>query len=85
MQAAHDAGGIPLVIGNVLHGLVGIGNAGVEEYVQVDSGTRDDPEEIPTQRPEARKRIISAAKAQIEDIFSTSKEDAQHAFKEGHQ
>jgi hypothetical protein len=85
MQAAHDAGGIPLVMGYVLHGLICIVDAGVEENVQVDSCTGDDPEEVPAQGAETGERVVGPAETQVENVFGTRKQYAQYALEEGHQ
>ncbi len=57
VQAAHDAGQVPLLVRDVLDGCIGIGHAGVKEDIQVDAGAEHDPEEIPAQRTQPGKGI----------------------------
>ncbi len=50
MQAAHDAGEVPLIMCDVLDGRIRIRNPGIEKDIQVDAGAEHDPEEIPAER-----------------------------------
>ena len=83
MQAAHDAGQVPLVVRHVLHRCVGIRNAGIEKNVQVDAGSADDPEEVPAQRAEPGERIVLLAECIVEQRFGSAEQDAEEAFQGG--
>ena len=67
MQAAHDARGVPLVVGDVLDRRVRVGDAGIEKDVQVDAGAGNDPEEVPAQRAEMPERDCCADRTPLED------------------
>jgi hypothetical protein len=83
MQAAHDAGQVPLVVRDVFHRCVGIRDAGIEEDVQVDAGSADDPEEVPAQRAEPGERIVLLAECKVEQRFGAAEQDSKEAFQGG--
>jgi copper oxidase (laccase) domain-containing protein len=83
MQAAHDAGQVPLVVRHVFHRRVGIRDAGIEKDVKVDARSTDDPEEVPAQRAEPGERIVLLAECKVEQRFGTAEQDAEQAFQGG--
>ncbi len=84
MQAAHDACCVPLIVSNVLHRGVGVGDARVEKQIQVDTAAGDDPEEIPAERAKAAKRIVLLPEAPCKYGFSAGEQDSQDALQERH-
>jgi len=83
MEAAHDAGKVPLVVRDVLDRCISVGNAGVEEDVQVDPGPGDNPEEVPAQGAEPGKRVVLLAESKVEQRFGTAEQDAEQTFQDG--
>ena len=84
MQAAHDAGGIPLVVRHVFDRCVGIGNTRIEEDVQVDARCRDDPVEVPAQCTEPGKRGVALPESVLEDCFDRRKRTRESSFDHFH-
>src|SRR5690606_26148947 len=57
VQAAHDAGRVPLVYRHVLDGVECVVNSRFEKDEKVDSADRDDPIEEKSERAEIEQRI----------------------------
>ncbi len=84
MQAAHDAGGIPLVVRHVFDRFVGVGDACIEKDVQVDARCRNDPVEIPAQRAEPGERVVALPESVLEDCFEAGERAREGTFDQFH-
>ena len=84
VQAAHDAGRVPLVMRDVLDRRIRIRDARVEEDIQVDTGRRDDPVEIPAQCTQQYERVVALAESVLEDRLETRKSACQGTFDQCH-
>ncbi len=84
MQAAHDAAQVPLVDGELLQRVVGVGHAGVEEDVDVDAADGNDPEQEPAQRTELHQRIQTRPEELLADLLQPQEQRAQSRFEQLH-
>jgi hypothetical protein len=84
MQAAHDAGRVPLIVRHVFDRCVGIGDTRVEEDIQVDARCRDDPVEIPAQGTEVRKRGVALPESVLEDRLKARERMREGSFDQFH-
>ena len=66
MNAAHDATGIPLTLGQGLNRCIGVGYSGLEEDVKVKPADGDDPEQEEADGTEVIERIEPVAEGGIE-------------------
>ena len=84
VEAAHDAGVVPVVVGQVLDRLVGALDPGIEEDEEIDSADRDDPEEEEAERAELRERIERRAEQPVERPLDPLESVPQHAADDLH-
>ena len=66
MQAAHDAGRVPLLVGHVFHGRVRAFDTAVKRDEQVNAADQDHPEQEKRQRAEMVQRIPLGAEGKVE-------------------
>ncbi len=80
MQAAHNSGRVPLVLGHVFDGRIGLRDTGIKKDVEVDAGCGNDPEEVPAQGAEPCERVAGTAEGQVEQGFRPGKQHAKNAL-----
>jgi hypothetical protein len=84
VQAAHDAGGIPLIVGHVFDRRKRFDDSGIEKYVQVDAGSGGDPVEIPAECAKPGERVVALAERVLEYALCFAKNSGQRLFYESH-
>ena len=85
MQAAHHARCVPLIVSDVFDRRIGIGDAGIEEQVQVKAWACDDPEKIPTERPQIGEWVVALSEAPVKDCLGTRIQYSEDAFYKRHE
>ncbi len=69
VQASHDACRVPLLVGHVFDGRVGVDDAGIEEDVQVDTCRCGYPVEVPAEGAEPGEWIVTLTESIFEYAF----------------
>jgi len=84
MQAAHDAAGVPLDLGNALDRLIGAADVGIHEDVEVDTGDRDDPVKEIAERAKEIERIPGWIEGFVEGQLDPFESDFEAPLESGH-
>ncbi len=83
MDAAHDAAGPPLVVGDALHRFVGVMHAGIGEDVEVDAGADQQPELPEADGAEMVEGVQLFAEGDVEQVLGAHEEPAHDFLQEG--
>jgi hypothetical protein len=84
MQAAHDAAGVPLNVGQVFQRLIGLVDASVEKNVEIDATDDGDPVEEPAERAQLVHGIPGRAEGTVEAIFDALESRSDNPARTAH-
>ena len=66
MDRAQHAAGVALAVGERLHRVVGAGDAGLEEGIQVQAARDHQPHQVVGDRAEVVERVVALAEGEVE-------------------
>ncbi|KFB72365.1 MAG: hypothetical protein AW09_002448 [Candidatus Accumulibacter phosphatis] len=82
MDAAQDAAGPPLVVGDPLDRLESVMDAGISEDVEVQAGAHQQPELPEADRSEMIERVHLVAESDIEHVLDAHEQPAQELLQD---